>query len=445
MTSESNRTSSPSAAPIAGRRAFHRWVTIAIFLLPGALIMGALLVYPIFFTFVRSTFNATGTEFIGLANYVDIFSERRTLIAVRNNLIWVVIVPPVITGIGLVLAVLSQKIPWAAVFRATVFIPLVVSGLAAGVTFRFIYASDPTVGFANAALQTIAHIFQPPGPYPGARTSQADVAAPTEDGGVVLQEAVQPGASANIGLIGIPPFSLPETAGDAQAAPEPGPDSITGTVWLDFSPAGERGTVDETERGLPGVTVQAVRDGAVVATDTTGRDGTYAFEELEGGAYEVRLAASAFRPPWQGVAWLGPLLIIPAIIIAYIWIHTGFAVIITAAGLSGIDDNLQDSARVEGANEWQVFRHITVPLLRPVLMVVLVTTIISVLKIFDLVLVIAPEAVQTDANVLALEMWRASFGGARDFGLGSALAALLFIMIVPAMVFNVRRFQVDAS
>ena len=445
MTSESNRTSSRSAAPIAGRRAFERWLTIAIFLLPGALIMGALLVYPIFFTFVRSTFNATGTEFIGLANYVDIFSERRTLIAVRNNIIWVVIVPPVITGIGLVLAVLSQKIPWAAVFRATVFIPLVVSGLAAGVTFRFIYASDPTVGFANAALQTVTHIFQPPGPYPGARPSQTERVAPTEDGGVVLQEAVQPGASANIGLIGIPPFSLPETAGAAEAAPEAAGDAVTGTVWLDFSPDGERGTVDASERGLPGVTVQAVRDGAVVATDTTGPSGTYALEGLEGGDIEIRLAASAFRPPWQGVAWLGPLLIIPAIIIAYIWIHTGFAVIITAAGLSGIDNNLQDSARVEGANEWQVFRHITVPLLRPVLMVVLVTTIISVLKIFDLVLVIAPEAVQTDANVLALEMWRASFGGARDFGLGSALAALLFVMIVPAMVFNVRRFQVDAS
>src|SRR6056297_1530458 len=146
MTSESNRKPSRSAAPNNGRRVFRRWSTVAIFLLPAALIMGALLVYPIFFTFVRSTFNATGTEFVGLANYVDIFSERRTLIAVRNNIIWVVIVPPVITGIGLVLAVLSQRVPWAAVFRAIVFIPLVVSGLAAGVTFRFIYASDPKVG-----------------------------------------------------------------------------------------------------------------------------------------------------------------------------------------------------------------------------------------------------------------------------------------------------------
>ena len=445
MTSESKRTPSKSAAPIAGRRAFGRWMTIAIFLLPAAIIMGAMLVYPIFFTFVRSTFNANGTAFIGLENYVDIFSERRTLIAVRNNIIWVVIVPPVITGIGLVLAVLSQRIPWAAVFRLTVFIPLVVSGLAAGVTFRFIYAADPSVGFANAAAQTVVHIFQPPGPYPGARPSQPDLAERGEDHAIALQTTVQPGEQANVGLIGIPPFSLTEEAGVAAGASDPAGDAVTGTVWLDFSPGGEAGRVDPNERGLPGITVEAIRDGAVVATATTDATGTYALEGLEEGAYRVRLAPSGFRPPWQGVAWLGPLLIIPAIIIAYIWIHTGFAVIITAAGLSGIDENLQDAARVEGANEWQVFRHITVPLLRPVLMVVLVTTIISVLKIFDLVLVIAPEAVQTEANVLALEMWRASFGGARDFGLGSALAALLFVMIVPAMVFNVRRFQVEAS
>ena len=79
----------------------------------------------------------------------------------------------------------------------------------------------------------------------------------------------------------------------------------------------------------------------------------------------------------------------------------------------------------------------------PVLLVVMVTTTISVLKIFDLVLVIAPESLQQHANVLALEMWRASFGGARDFGLGSALAMLLLVMIIPAMIFNIRNFRRD--
>jgi alpha-glucoside transport system permease protein len=95
---------------------------------------------------------------------------------------------------------------------------------------------------------------------------------------------------------------------------------------------------------------------------------------------------------------------------------------------------------VDGANEWQVFRRVTVPLLAPVLAVVLVTLVINVLKIFDLVLVIPPGAVQADANVIALEMWRVAFG-ANDHGMGSALAVFLFLLVIPAMLFNIRRFR----
>jgi alpha-glucoside transport system permease protein len=75
---------------------------------------------------------------------------------------------------------------------------------------------------------------------------------------------------------------------------------------------------------------------------------------------------------------------------------------------------------------------------------VLVTLMINVLKIFDLVFVIAPPSVQDDANVVALEMWRVSFGGAQDQGLGSALSVLLFVLVVPAMLFNIRRLRSEA-
>lgn len=100
-----------------------------------------------------------------------------------------------------------------------------------------------------------------------------------------------------------------------------------------------------------------------------------------------------------------------------------------------------EAARVDGAGEWQVFRRVTVPLLRPVLMVVVVTLMINVLKIFDLVLVIPPASSQADANVLALELWRVSFGGGRNQGLGSALGVLLFVLVLPAMLFNIKRFR----
>src|SRR5699024_12560320 len=108
---------------------------------------------------------------------------------------------------------------------------------------------------------------------------------------------------------------------------------------------------------------------------------------------------------------------------------------------SAIPRETLEAARVDGANEWQVFRRVTVPLLAPVLLVVIVTLMINVLKIFDLVLVIPPASTQAQANVIALEMWRGAFGGGRDHGLGSALGVLLFVLVLPAMLFNIKRFR----
>jgi alpha-glucoside transport system permease protein len=116
--------------------------------------------------------------------------------------------------------------------------------------------------------------------------------------------------------------------------------------------------------------------------------------------------------------------------------------VVIAAGLAAIPRDVLEAARVEGANEWQVFRRVTVPLLAPVLLVVLVTLVINVLKIFDLVLVIAPGSAQRSANVIALQMWKTGFG-ARDFGLGSALAVFLLLLVIPAMFFNIRRLRAE--
>jgi alpha-glucoside transport system permease protein len=189
--------------------------------------------------------------------------------------------------------------------------------------------------------------------------------------------------------------------------------------------------------------VEAVKDGKVVATAYTGNDGSYALTGLAPGAYTIRLSADSFRQPFGGYYWLGRDFIIPALIIAYVWINTGFAVMMIGAGLSSINRDLLEAARTEGANEWQVFRYVTIPALMPVVTVIFVRGIISVLKIFDLVLVVAPEPVRADATVLALEMWNAAFGGMNDHGLGSALATILFLLILPVMLSNIRRFRLD--
>ena len=141
------------------------------------------------------------------------------------------------------------------------------------------------------------------------------------------------------------------------------------------------------------------------------------------------------------MGWLTSKLITPAIMIAYLWVWAGFAMVVIAAGLAAIPRDVLEAARTDGGSEWQVFRRVTVPLLAPVLSVVFITMIINVLKVFDIVLAVAPESVQPNANVIALAMWRTSFGGVNDFGLGSAIAVLLFVLVVPVLLLNVRRFR----
>src|SRR5690625_8012417 len=106
-----------------------------------------------------------------------------------------------------------------------------------------------------------------------------------------------------------------------------------------------------------------------------------------------------------------------------------------------MDRSLQEAARVDGASEWKVFTRITVPVLSPVIIEVLVTLIINVLKIFDLVYVIPPGSSQASANVIAVEMWRGSFGGGNNQGRGSALGVLRPVVVLPAMVDNFRGYQ----
>jgi alpha-glucoside transport system permease protein len=414
------------------------------FLLPALILLGAWVVYPIIYSIWRSLFDASGESFVGLGNYGSIFTDPATLTTIRNNLIWVVVAPSLVTLLGLIFAVLSERIRWVTAFKLVLFMPMAVSFLASGVIFRLVYDADPDKGVANAVITTIRDVFSSNTGYPGARPREND-AAPNaaENGAVVSKQPAQPGQVVLLPLVGLRPDAVADAAPAKAATATPG--SLTGTVWLDFTQGGggAPNQVDGTEKGLEGITVEAVADGQVRATTTTAADGTFVFENLPAGSYTVRLPQENFTAPFNGLQWLGPTLITPAIIGAYIWVYAGFAMVLIAAGLSAIPRDALEAARIDGATEWQVFRRITVPLLSPVLLVVFVTMIINVLKVFDLVFVIAPGSVQPQANVIALEMWRVSFGGGNNQGLGSALAIFLLVLVLPFMFFNIRRFRRD--
>ena len=245
-----------------------------------------------------------------------------------------------------------------------------------------------------------------------------------------------------LGLTAIPPDDVAEDAEQARAPPA-AEGSIAGVVWRDFRPGGgEPGRVEQEELGLPGVTVELRdADGESVADAETAVDGTFTFEDVEPGDHQVTISSATFAEPFDGVSWLGPDLITPAVMIAYIWVWAGFAMVVIGAGLAAIPRDLLEAARTDGATERQVFRRVTVPLLRPVLLVVFVTMLINVLKVFDIVLSVAPGSTQDDANVIALAMWRTAFSGVNDFGVGSAIAVFLFLLVIPILLLNIRNFR----
>ncbi|MFE4872989.1 carbohydrate ABC transporter permease [Streptomyces sp. NPDC056682] len=420
------------------------WIAAA-FLLPALVLLGALVVYPIGFSVYRSFFDQSGHSFAGFDNYKTLFTDHTIRTAVKNNAIWVICAPTVATVLGLIFAVLTERVSWGTAFKLIVFMPMAISMLAAGIIFRLVYEQDPARGVANAVWVGVHDTFSESAGYPKAHPLPT---APLKDGGggtFVTKATVHAGQPVLLPLVGVLAEKMPTSAAPAKAA-RSRPGKVTGTVWLDFTKGGggRPNVIDAKELGLKGMKIEAVKDTKVVASATAGADGTFALPASADGA-QLRLPQSNFHEPYNGVEWLGPTLVTPAIIGSYIWMWAGFAMVLIAAGLAGLPRELLEAARVDGANEWQVFRRVTVPLLAPVLAVVLVTLMINVLKIFDLVFIIAPGSSQADANVLALQLYRSSFGTEADLGIGSAIAVLLLLLVIPVMLFNIRRMRREAK
>jgi alpha-glucoside transport system permease protein len=421
-------------------------LTGAIFLTPALLILIVWMVYPAIYTVMRSFFGQNGYlgTWVGFDNYKRLWHTEALRTAIKNNAIWVAVVPAFVTSIGLIFAVLTERVRWSVAFKTIVFLPMAISAFATGVTWRIMYQQDPNVGAINSLGRVAVDAVSSPGALPTALPSTPTLTG-SPSTGLVLHTPLKPGGVAKLGLTGIPPDSVPHGAKQA-VLPQPKQGDIVGVVWRDFKPGGGvPGKVEPQETGLPGVHV-ALRSssGKTVQSATSGADGTFDFKNVPSGTYSASIAKSTFNKPWAGYSWLGPTLITWSLLIAYIWIWAGFAMVVIGAGLAAMPRDVLEAARTDGATEWQTFRRVTVPLLAPVLSVVFITMIINVLKVFDIVLALAPESTQANANVIALAMWRTAFGGQNDFGTGSAVAVFLFLLVIPVLALNVRRFQREA-
>ncbi len=151
-------------------------------------------------------------------------------------------------------------------------------------------------------------------------------------------------------------------------------------------------------------------------------------------------AALGFLPGFEPQAWLvnNPPLNTLALIAAAVWVWAGFCTVILSASLKGIPGELIEAARVDGASEFQIYRRIVLPLLRPTLAVVVTTMMIFALKAFDIVYVMTSGNFETD--VVANRMYKEMFS-VRDFGRASAIAVVLLAAIAPVMLVNLRRFR----
>ena len=443
MTAEPPVRAAPAPTAEPGR--LGRYLVGALFLAPALFMLGVWMVYPAVYTVVRSFFGANGFlgTWVGVDNYRTLFTTHTLLTAIKNNAIWVAVVPALVTALGLMFAVLTERVRWAVAFKTVVFLPMAISAFATGVTWRIMYQQDPGLGAINALGRTVSGVVSPAGVLSTALPSVG--ALQPAGGGLLLKTPLHPGGVALLGLTGIAPQDVPSGAKQA-AAPQAKPGAITGTVWRDFRPGGGKpGVVEKLEQGLPGVTVE-LRDastGKVVQSAKSAGDGTFEFADVKGGTYRAAIGKQTFAKPFGGYSWLGPKLITPSLLIAYIWIWAGFSMVVIAAGLAAMPRDVLEAARTDGATELQVFRRVTVPLLAPVLSVVFVTMIINVLKVFDIVFALAPESTQADANVIALAMYRTAFQGGQNFGVGSAIAVFLFLLVIPVLALNIRRFQRD--
>jgi alpha-glucoside transport system permease protein len=129
-----------------------------------------------------------------------------------------------------------------------------------------------------------------------------------------------------------------------------------------------------------------------------------------------------------------------ALIAIYVWMWTGFCMVILSAALKSVPADILEAARVDGANEFAIFFRVTVPMISPTIVVVATTMVINLLKIFDIIYVTTGGNFGT--NVIAMSYYQQLFTF-NDSGLASALAVILLLAVIPVLYFNIRRFRAE--
>ncbi len=158
------------------------------------------------------------------------------------------------------------------------------------------------------------------------------------------------------------------------------------------------------------------------------------FGEQIGLLNAVKVATGTDPVDWISIPLWNNLFLM----VILIWLQVGFAMVILSSAIKAVPVDEIEASRIDGANEWQVFRKIVVPSIASTLVVVWTTVLITTWKVFDIVFVMTGGGF--DTSVVAERMVTEFFTFGND-GMGSALAVLLFVAVLPILVINVKRFQ----
>ena len=146
----------------------------------------------------------------------------------------------------------------------------------------------------------------------------------------------------------------------------------------------------------------------------------------------------------RGISWLGnPSLVNAALIAAGVWGSVGFATVILSAALKSIPSEILEAARVDGATERQVFFGIIIPMVSLPISVLAVTLLVNVVKLFDLIYVLTNGGPGSTSRVIAFTFYQEGFASGQ-FGKAAAVAIVMLIVLIPVMIFNIRRFRQSA-
>lgn len=348
-----------------------------LFLFPAIFALGLYLAYPVFETLRLSvTDRMQGGAFVGLANYRQMMAEPKFWEAIRNNMLWLIVVPAASTAFGLLIAQLTDRIAWGNIAKSLIFMPMAISFVGASVIFKLIYdarpAEVPQIGVLNAIWMNF-------------------------DGGplsiLILKVLPTLLLAAFAGIVGYVAYIVVRGIAESRVRQPP---------WLQSL---------RVAAGLLGAWLVWLSLSSIVGVWT---------------------AEPSYGEPQQ---WLTlPLWNNFFLMVVLIWVQTGFAMVILSAALRGIPEETVEAAIIDGANPFQIFFRVKVPQIMGTIVVVWTTITILVLKVFDIVFAMTNG--QWETQVLANYMYDKLFR-ANDWGVGSASAMVIMLLVTPILFWNV--------